>query len=275
MKSYTTLFVVFALAFSLLGTPVASAQISSTNQQIAVLLELLGKLQIQLRQMQAAAQSTAVTIKNSDNAFTYTVRDDGKSGKVKLTAQSPRSKDVFNKDVANDSVAIFWKASNVPENSVAEVTLKNLELFVGGSVGGGTWVSEVLPKGDASGAYRWKIDGIGLADPGRYSANVLLRECNARECQGGAPVGKEKRIFYVNTKDFYITSEEYTDEIADFEATLNGKTIESKRNITELEASQECEEIYNDYDTYNFSGNDLLKCYWDGDVFETVDGWKG
>ncbi len=61
-----------------------------------------------------------------------------------------------------------------------------------------------------------------------------------------------------------------------FKVTLNGTVIKEIAEITQGEATEMCRTTYNNYEDFNFTYGDILKCYWgDNEPFEVVDEWKG
>ncbi len=64
-------------------------------------------------------------------------------------------------------------------------------------------------------------------------------------------------------------------ETANYKVILNGETIKDINEVTEAEAEELCKQVYNNYETYHFVGGDVLKCYWNDEMFKMVDGWKG
>ena len=61
-----------------------------------------------------------------------------------------------------------------------------------------------------------------------------------------------------------------------FKVKLNETVIKEIPEITQGEATEMCRTTYNNYEDFNFTYGDILKCYWgDNEPFEVVDEWKG
>lgn len=124
----------------------------------------------------------------------YTPTDDGKKGRSKLVLKAPIQRASFDKQDANDPIAVKWIASNIPDNAVIEVQLETVKLAQGSVLGGGIWQGEV-PEGDSTGQYLWKISGEGRADAGVYRVRTLIRACRSEGCDVNPRFpGKEEKI---------------------------------------------------------------------------------
>ena len=61
--------------------------------------------------------------------------------------------------------------------------------------------------------------------------------------------------------------------LAPFEVLLNGKRLSSKNSMSLTDAMVECKKWHKNSSAY--SAGDVLECYWNGQVIERVDEWKG
>jgi hypothetical protein len=262
-------------AFGLFMTPARAHTADGTTDvatTIAALLKQIAELQGKVK----TSGSTSGTAVQAGPAYTYTVTDDGKSGRSKITLTAPEAKAEFDKEDDSDPIVVSWNAKNIPGNSLVEVELDTLKLETGG-VGGGIWADEI-PEGDSAGVYNWVIHGEGRASAGTYRVRTIVRACHSEGCDVNPRFpGKEERIkTYAKSAWRTITiTDDNSPETASYKAVLNGRTVDSERDVTSNEAEELCSVVYNDYETHDFEYGDVLKCYWDGHRFETVDQWKG
>ncbi len=63
--------------------------------------------------------------------------------------------------------------------------------------------------------------------------------------------------------------------VARFKAVLNGVVVKAVSDVTKQTAADNCKLVYNDYTTHNFKPGDVLNCYWGGELFFTLNQWKG
>ncbi len=260
--------------------PSAHAAQSNVNLETLInsLLRQLESLQDELRGEKSTAQSKEM-IQGAAPAHWYTPTDDGKRGKPKIVLTAPRQRASYDKD-EDGSVPVSWEALNVPSNTVLNIELDTLRTS-GSGVGGGKWQGEI-PEGDSTGSYEWDIAGEGNAMPGVYRIRALVRECHSDGCDVNPDFpGQEEYVkTYAKTpwKTISITDMEHDGDqeaLDTYKATLNGRTVDSAIQISEEEAENRCKVQYNDYDRHQFKYGDVLKCFWGGARFMTVDEWKG
>jgi hypothetical protein len=259
------LFVSFNIANASQSTTKPSPSMEEIMQQISAL-----EAEIEKRSSSQRVQGVAPE-------HTYTTTDDGKAGRPKITINKPDQKAIFNKQDPNDPIVVTWDAKNIPSNSVIEVELEQIELKDAG-VGGGIWQGEV-PKGDSTGEYKWDIQGIGRAEAGTYHVRTSVRACHSEGCNMNPrfPGQKEKIKTYAKSswRNITIVDRNVSNTTNTFKALLNGRKIELESDVTKSEAESLCKDVYNDYDQYEFTGGDVLKCYWGKKKIMTVDTWKG
>ncbi len=279
LQKYGTSVVIISMV--LLGLFVSTSHVhaSDSDARIEALLRQIAELQALLKGSQPST-GTSVSVQGTAPQHTYRSIDDGKSGRPKITLTAPEQRAVFDKEDAEDPIVVSWKAFNMPKNSVVEIELDGLRLKAGSGVGGGIWQGEI-PEGDSTGSYEWEIHGEGHADAGTYRVQASVRACHSDGCDVNPRFpGQEERIKTYARSAWRMLSligdeEADAEPTASYKATLNGRTIDSARAITEEKAEARCRVTYNDYDQYEFGFGDVLKCYWGGDKFITVDAWKG
>jgi len=64
-------------------------------------------------------------------------------------------------------------------------------------------------------------------------------------------------------------------QTATFRAILNDQVVETEDGVNWFAAEDLCKVAYNNYETYDFKGGDVLECEWNNEVFHEQDGWKG
>jgi hypothetical protein len=251
----------------------ALSSIKSTADLEALIIRLMKQLEEVKVQNKTLKSRIGDMVQGKAPEHRYTSTDDKKEGKAKIMITAPKVRASF--DMSEDeAIEVAWNAKNIPDDAQVVVELDTIHITGGSGVGGGTWVGEI-PEGDSTGTYEWDISGDDRISPGKYRVRVLVRECPSDGCDSG----EGGKVFARSPwKPIVVTDsseEEDTGDYAPYKATLNGHIIDSARQISEEMAEERCKKEYNDYDQYQFEGGDVLKCYWDGELFETVDEWKG
>jgi hypothetical protein len=200
-----------------------------------------------------------------------------RQGRPKITINKPDQKAIFNKQDPNDPIVVTWDAKNIPSNSVIEVELEQVELKDAGV--GGEYGKVKFQKETVRGNINGSIQGIGRAEAGTYHVRTSVRACHSEGCNVNPrfPGQKEKIKTYAKSswRNITIVDRNVSHTTNTFKALLNGRKIELESDVTKSEAESLCKDVYNDYDQYNFTGGDVLKCYWGKKKFITVDTWKG
>ena len=152
-----------------------------------------------------------------------------------------------------DNVTLRWTQKNLADYQ-GKVSLvgNNTERHLDGNVDLGEGVTTVtIPVSDK----------LGTVTPGAY-----LLKLSVVDVKDGS------------VQDVWSTAKidiNPVENVAVYKATLNGQVIKSISEVTKSEAETLCTELYNNYEDYNYSYGDVLKCYWDDALFETIDQWKG
>jgi len=252
----------------------AASQGASTDALIQSLLQQIEALRSKAGALKTSVSGSSMTQGNAPEHHFQSI-DNGKSGRPKVVLTEPTSRASFKKGDDAEPIEVSWKAENVPVDAVVEVEVDQIKLF-SGSVGGGVWQGEI-PEGDSVGTYEWKIAGEGRTSPGTYRVRAVVRACHEDGCDESArmPARNATKVYAKSAwRPFTVTGDGYARE--SYRATLNGRTVQSsKTDMTKEEAEAACKVVYNDYLTYDFKFGDVVKCYWGGKKFETVDEWKG
>lgn len=259
-----------------------SAHAAQTTDIQSVINKLMEQIEY-LKKLQSQGETVNLgkVIRGNAPEHWYRMKDDAKDGKPKIIITAPKQRASFDKSVS-DAIEVTWEAKNIPDNTRVIVELYTVRLEDSGT-GGGEWMGEI-PEGDSSGSYSWSIQGEGTADAGKYRVRVRVQECHSDGCDLNPDFPGQREHVKVYAKSAWrnitVTDSADTDNgdgdaFATYKATLNGYVVDSATQVTKESAEKRCKEEYNDYERHSFKFGDVLKCYWDGKVFQTVDEWKG
>lgn len=229
------------------ATNFAHAQTSTANaEQIRILTQMILQLQQMLAQLQQGVSRTAPVQVAETKSQTVDLR-------MGVSEIGTVSSDTYTGNVHDE----YWITVHPSNGYVGTCTLKGY--YTEGTSKVSAPFKRVVDTSNPDDYWRLAIDAVG-----KYG---VLEEV--------AVACTTKKGTVRDSIDVNIVGTSGYERLAPLKITLNGETIESSSSVTEVQAVSKCKATYNDYQTYSFDYGDVLKCYWDGEMFEMVDQWKG
>lgn len=109
-----------------------------------------------------------------------------------------------------EPIDLSWDVVNAPANTQTEIHLKLVQTTgeVSGA-SGGTWDSQLLPRGSSKGTYNWVTGPTHLEVPGVYEVKMYVVQCDPQGCgfnsNPSITVGEPSRRSYAAAPRFNIT----------------------------------------------------------------------
>jgi len=85
------------------------------------------------------------------------------------------------------------------------------------------------------------------------------------------PLGQNEFVLYINDFVYQRFTIPFEFTVAELRLDLNGKTVLTTKEVSEEEARAKCVAAYADPSQFEFKAGDTLNCYWDGEVFMTIE----
>ncbi len=213
---------------------------------------------------------------------TPTIAEAAKSSKPTIKITAPSAKATFAKE-GSGFVPVAWSATNVPEDTLVVVELKQKKLAKGGGVGGGSWQDEIV-AGNSSGTHKWDIEGEGRAQAGTYRVRAYLQQCVKGDCsQNPSFPGAKKTKVYATSKWVNIKIVDDADDADDEDELVTPDENDGPVGVSvTMVGGNGSDEYHLDTDSspmFNYyPSGDVTSCtitaYYQGGEEKQTSGWK-
>lgn len=206
------------------------------------------------------------------------VAEAANSTKPTIKITSPSAKATFAKE-GSGFISVAWTASNVPEDTLVILELKQKKLDKGG-IGGGSWQDEIV-AGNSTGTYNWDIEGDGLEDAGTYKVRAKLQQCVKGDCtQNPNFPGVKKTRVYATSKWVNIKIVDDADDEDELVTPVGndgpvGVSVDmvGGNGSDEYHLSTDSSPMFNYYPTGDVTSCTITAYYQGGEQKQT-SGWK-